>query len=166
MGADRPGLLEVFAFLIAAIPLLGAQPSSSSREGSPEPRAHRESIRQHFTPANDVLRFFSSTQIETYLEGADPRGILAGDGGSLAEALAQQGVEVYEIPWYTIDGGGGLSNSNDYELVATVGQVDVGVSSGGDFDLTAGFWASRPDLPIFNDGFETGDTSRWSNSTP
>ena len=48
----------------------------------------------------------------------------------------------YEIPWYTIDGsGGGTSAGGSYELSGSIGQPDVGKSTGGDYELVAGFWA-------------------------
>lgn len=49
----------------------------------------------------------------------------------------------FEIPWYTMDGGGGTSTSagGTFELSGTIGQPDAGqVMSGGSFTLTGGFW--------------------------
>lgn len=48
----------------------------------------------------------------------------------------------FEISWYTIDGGGGKSTSADghIELQGTIGQPDAGVMTGGNFELTGGFW--------------------------
>src|SRR5262245_14178256 len=40
-----------------------------------------------------------------------------------------------------ISGGGGQSSSSDFELSATIGQVDAGSMSGGDFALDGGFWS-------------------------
>jgi hypothetical protein len=40
-----------------------------------------------------------------------------------------------------ISGGGGQSSSTDFELNATIGQVDAGSMSGGDFSLDGGFWS-------------------------
>jgi len=45
----------------------------------------------------------------------------------------------YEIPWYSIDGGGGTSTGGPYSLTGTIGQADTGVSSGGGYVLSAGF---------------------------
>lgn len=47
----------------------------------------------------------------------------------------------YEIAWYTIDGGGGVSASFTYEVSGTVGQPDAGSSTGGGYELTGAFWA-------------------------
>ena len=47
----------------------------------------------------------------------------------------------YEITWYTIDGGGGLSSGGTYEIVGTIGQHDAGESMvGGDYAHSGGFW--------------------------
>ena len=46
----------------------------------------------------------------------------------------------FSIDWYTMDGGGGYSSGENFELEGTIGQHDAGVSSGGDFVLTGGFW--------------------------
>ncbi len=46
----------------------------------------------------------------------------------------------YEIPWYSIDGGGGTSSGGDYVLVGTIGQADTGITSGGEYVLSAGFY--------------------------
>ena len=55
-------------------------------------------------------------------------------------ALAANG---YEVNWWTVDGGGGVSQSagGQYTLQGTIGQADVGSSSGGDYSLEGGFWA-------------------------
>lgn len=46
------------------------------------------------------------------------------------------------IDWRTIDGGGAMfATGGNFELSDTVGQPDAGsVMSGGDFELTGGFW--------------------------
>ena len=43
---------------------------------------------------------------------------------------------------FTIDGGGGTSAGNGFELSATIGQPDAGFMSGDDFELQGGFWTS------------------------
>jgi hypothetical protein len=50
----------------------------------------------------------------------------------------------YSISWWTIDGGGGTSQSADeqYSLSGTIGQPDVGAPSGFGFAVKAGFWGS------------------------
>ena len=46
----------------------------------------------------------------------------------------------YKITWSTIDGGGGRSTGGSYTLVGTIAQPDTGVSSGGNYVLSSGFW--------------------------
>jgi len=50
----------------------------------------------------------------------------------------------YEINWWTVDGGGGVSQGGDYVLSGTAGQPDAGVLSGGDYTLNGGFWGAIP----------------------
>jgi len=54
----------------------------------------------------------------------------AGDAGTLT------------IPWHTVDGGGGLSTSNDgrFKVIGTAGQPDAGRLAGTGFELFGGFW--------------------------
>ena len=54
--------------------------------------------------------------------------------------------QCFDIPWYTIDGGGTTGNTGgDFELSGTIAQPDAGSLSGGDFILDGGFcpWAMR-----------------------
>jgi len=46
----------------------------------------------------------------------------------------------YEIPWWTVDSGGGTSQGSPYILSGTVGQPDPGNLSGGNYVLKGGFW--------------------------
>ena len=58
-----------------------------------------------------------------------------------APAMAQ----VYEIDWYTIDGGGAMYTfGGSYELSGTIGQYDAstGPLAGGSYELAGGFWAA------------------------
>lgn len=54
-------------------------------------------------------------------------------------ALAADG---YQINWWTVDGGGGRSQSAEgqYTLVGTIGQPDAGSAAGGEYTLKGGFW--------------------------
>jgi len=67
-----------------------------------------------------------------------------------AAALADE----FSLDWYSIDGGGDLwTTAGDFELSGTVGQPDAGVvMSGGDFELTGGFWAGAPAAPVILPG--------------
>ncbi len=46
----------------------------------------------------------------------------------------------FEIPWYTVDAGGGTSSGGGFVLSGTIGQPDPGDLAGGDFALRGGFW--------------------------
>jgi hypothetical protein len=60
----------------------------------------------------------------------------------------------YTIDWYTIDGGGGTSTGGAYSLSGTIGQPDAGMSSGGSYAVTGGFWGivliQTPGAPTLN----------------
>lgn len=45
----------------------------------------------------------------------------------------------YEMTWFTINAGG-QSAGGSYVLCGAAGQPDAGVSSGGAYNLTGGFW--------------------------
>jgi hypothetical protein len=74
----------------------------------------------------------------------------------LPAALASQANgQVFEINWFTIDGGGGMFTSGgSFELSGTIGQPDAGTLSGGAFELSGGFWPavllSPPCVADFN----------------
>jgi hypothetical protein len=47
----------------------------------------------------------------------------------------------YEINWWTVDGGGGVSEGGDYTLKGTIGQPDASTTTeGGNYSLRGGFW--------------------------
>jgi uncharacterized membrane protein len=59
--------------------------------------------------------------------------------------------DAYEIPWFTVDGGGGNSSGGPYILSGTIGQPDAGELGGGTYTLTGGFWTgiAGPMPPLF-----------------
>jgi hypothetical protein len=69
-----------------------------------------------------------------------------------------------------ISGGGGQGSSSDFELASTIGQVDAGSMSGGDFALDGGFWSiiaaveteGAPTLTISTSGNQV--TISWPES--
>ena len=58
-------------------------------------------------------------------------------GLTLATAARAQ---EYDIPWWTIDGGGGIGLGGNYSLSGSISQPDTGVLSGGAYTLIGGFW--------------------------
>ena len=58
-------------------------------------------------------------------------------------ALAQTGGG-YDLTWSTIDGGGGSSTGNGYQLAGTFGQPDAGPTlSDRVYSLSGGLWAGE-----------------------
>ena len=56
---------------------------------------------------------------------------------ALAETTA------YEIPWWTLDSGGGGSADGTYAVMGTIGQPDTSpLLSGGDYSVAGGFWGA------------------------
>ena len=57
---------------------------------------------------------------------------------------ATSSAQIFDLSWYTIDGGGEMFTAGgSFELSGTIGQPDAGTMSGGNFELTGGFWAIR-----------------------
>lgn len=51
--------------------------------------------------------------------------------------------QVFDLSWWTVDGGGGVSASEAYKLQGTIGQADAGYQmSNGEYTLDGGFWGS------------------------
>lgn len=61
-------------------------------------------------------------------------------------AWAQSGGD-YDLTWSTVDGGGAVSTGGKYALGGTAGQPDAGTLSGGDFEVSGGFWIIRAQNP-------------------
>lgn len=61
--------------------------------------------------------------------------------GLVRGAAAQTGGG-YDLSWSTWDNSGGVTfaSGGGYELGATVGQADAGLSAGGPYSLNGGFW--------------------------
>jgi len=85
-------------------------------------------------------------------------GRMACKRASLASAvimlwpLVALGAPDFAIDWYTIGGGVQASFGGDFDLSGTIGQPDAGYMTGGDFELTGGFWGLPPRLPGDVDG--------------
>lgn len=74
--------------------------------------------------------------------------VSAHNGGATAGDTVQ--ITIYDpaqlsIPWWTADGGGGVSSGGDFRLTGTAGQPDAqSPAAGGDFTLAGGFWRPAP----------------------
>jgi hypothetical protein len=60
---------------------------------------------------------------------------------TVSTALA---ADAYQITWWTVDSGGGSSQSADgqYVLNGTIGQPEAGSASGSEYSFKGGFWYS------------------------
>ena len=65
--------------------------------------------------------------------------IITRPGGVLASIPT-----IYDLDWWTVDGGGGELQSGPYHLQGTFGQPDAGQLSRGDYTLEGGFWGGVP----------------------
>lgn len=74
---------------------------------------------------------------------------------TVAASAETEGVPDFSIDWYTIDGGGGLSNGGAFTLTGTIGQPDAnfGGAQGGIYGFVGGFWGGPIDF-LFASGFE------------
>jgi hypothetical protein len=82
-------------------------------------------------------------------------------GLMLALSISSVPAASFDLPWYTIDGGGEMrSTGGSYGLSGTIGQPDAGlVMTGGTYELMGGFWvgAASPSLPGDCDGDDDVD---------
>ncbi len=46
----------------------------------------------------------------------------------------------FELAWYSVDGGGGVSRGGAYTLAGSAGQPDAAILSGGAYTLAGGLW--------------------------
>ena len=71
----------------------------------------------------------------------------------------------YAIDLHVIGGGGGASSAASYAVAATVAESAAGGPlTAGPYTSSGGFWWAFYRHMRFADGFESGDTSRWSGS--
>ncbi len=70
-------------------------------------------------------------------------------------SIISTAVVAQEIDWFSIDGGGGISNANGTQLIGVIGQSDTVLMSAGNISLAGGYLPlpSSQDI-IFKDGFE------------
>ncbi|TVQ51036.1 MAG: hypothetical protein EA377_13425 [Phycisphaerales bacterium] len=54
----------------------------------------------------------------------------------------------FDLSWFTIDSGGGVSSSGAIVLSGTIGQFDAGMMSGGSFELAGGYWTGGAITPV------------------
>jgi hypothetical protein len=62
-------------------------------------------------------------------------------GLGFAWAAQAQSGGGFDLTWFSIDGGGGVSTGGVYSVSGTIGQPDAGAMTGGNFSLVGGFWS-------------------------
>ncbi len=161
-------LFPFFLIHLMIAPSLGAQEQGSRS-------AWDALIQQNPGAANgmpvsekEILQVLTTVQLREYLAGGDPNAITLESGESLAAFIAARAASGFVLAWYTIDGGGIFSSDagGQYQLHGTIGQPEAGTATSTVpyYTLTGGFWPGVPvQMPIFGDGFESGDTSAWSS---
>jgi hypothetical protein len=91
---------------------------------------------------------------------------------SLLVVAAVEGTPRFALQTWTVDGGGTrLAQGGDVLMAGAAGQPDAGAADDGAvrFELQSGFFAEEappPGYAILIDGFEWGDTRRWSLRVP
>lgn len=103
------------------------------------------------SPAGRALRLAGATGLAL----AAALALAADDAGHAAPA----GADTYQVTRHAIAGGGtARARSACFDLAGTIGQPVTGVSSGGDFTVTSGFWTGvRLDDSILRTSFEDCD---------
>ncbi|HNS38388.1 MAG TPA: hypothetical protein PKM01_11440 [Anaerolineaceae bacterium] len=71
----------------------------------------------------------------------------------LAFVTAAHAQGLLDLPWWTADGGGGLSQGGAYILHGTAGQPEAAYSQGGAYTLSGGFWAGQRIIDAFEQIF-------------
>ncbi len=74
----------------------------------------------------------------------------------------------YDMSWWSVDGGGGSSTGGVFAVIGAIGQPDTGVASACAVAIEGGVWSGPVpvEMPMFCNGFESGDTGAWAAVTP
>lgn len=74
----------------------------------------------------------------------------------------------YDMSWWSVDGGGGSSAGGVFAVIGAIGQPDTGVASACAVAMESGVWSGLVfvEMPMFCNGFESGDTGAWASVTP
>jgi hypothetical protein len=73
--------------------------------------------------------------------------------GGLTLSVIVAGEPEYEVSRFSIDGGGIIQSiGGEFELSGTIGQFDSGQLTGGDYEVTGGFWINLPPTDCNDDG--------------
>ena len=66
---------------------------------------------------------------------------------------AEELIPAYDLNWFTIDHGGGISAAGGYDMHGTIGQLDAspaltGSGGGGTFSMSPGYWPGVEPEPL------------------
>jgi len=166
----RTSGVALVASALAATAPLGAESETSALDAL---KAKAPAVAERLDPASRaILSRVSTDELEALQEGRITGGdIRLANGATLAEFVAAVfGGSGYAIPFSTIDAGGGVSSAATLTLMGSIGQPDAALAENGTdgFLLVGGFRGRGAFAPgvLFRDGFETGDTTRWSETEP
>ena len=62
----------------------------------------------------------------------------------LGAGFVTRASEGYDLSWWTVDGGGGISTGGGYTLHGSAAQPDAASLRGGGYSLMGGFWSAEP----------------------
>lgn len=142
----------------------------------------RNRIAQNWLRLQVPSRLFLNLSLALCLALSIPLLASVGPEGSVSDGeddVSVPGVEEeasgeYEVRWGTVDSAGTPMemSGGGFGLSSTAGQPEVTRSSGGAFVWSGGFWpviaeeseACSAEKAIFCDGFESGDTSAWTEN--
>jgi hypothetical protein len=74
--------------------------------------------------------------------------VVVGIAASSGAPVSTTEVDPYAVKWWSVDTGGGKSQSGTYALYGTAGQAESGVQTGGTYSLSGGFWSQAAGAPI------------------
>ena len=168
----RRTVSALFLVAVALAPAVGASAANGRaqtaldllRERRPEVASRLD------TATRAVLALVTSEEAESLIRGERrledlrlPQGIPVSE--FLASVL---GDGDYAVPFYSLDAGGGESLGGGFRVLGTLGQPDAAVLSGpgSGYTLVGGLRGRLADFALFRDGFESGDSSRWSATIP
>lgn len=149
----------LLVFYLGASPGMGAEPGQHPQE---RPANLDESAEEIFE--EELLQLIAPDQLEALDRGAPASSIVLTTGETLKGFLAE-GEPEYRLLWTSV-GATADSSGGSFALSSST-EPFAGVSAAASFELTVGL--VRIDGggdSLFEDGFESGDTTGWSNSTP
>lgn len=176
----RSGPTRAAALLALSCATIGGLSAGQLRANPPEAAAIPETAWQQLVASDpaaastagpltrSVLTRISPESYAALRQGASAADIELLDGRSLESFLKGLGLgSGFAVPFFTVDGGGGAASGGVFAVDSSVGQPDAGDLASGDLEwiVLGGFRESLGNV-LFEDGFESGDTSAWSAEVP